>query len=235
MYETAVTETTRRCVKLKEEKGRMPKGILEQTIKDVQEELGVIEHISSETVRSRMKRNNITGKNDCINSPIAAAEKYIAETIIQMAKIKRPLSVSACIQLANSMISGTTHQKKLVEFKKKRKFNETNGLGHAWFKGFCKRNPAVITRKAVKFSINRAEWCNKENFQIMYDSIYKELEEAGVATKYEHDGVWKNLTGDCVDSFQAVGRKCQYDLTHPEYLLLVDEVGSNTNMTSDKN
>ena len=213
----------------------MPKGFFDKTIREVQEELGVEEHISSETVRSRIKRKNITGINDCNFSPIAAAEKYIAETIIQMAKIKRPLSVSACIQLANSMITGTTHQKKLVEFKKKRKFDETNGLGSAWFKGFCKRNPAVITRKAVKFSINRSQWCNQENFQIMYDSIYEELHEAGLATKHENDGVWKNLAGELVDSLQAVGRKCQYHLTHPEYLLFVDEVGSNTNMTSDKN
>ena len=236
MYENAVTEATRRYVKLQENgNGRLPKGLLELTIKEVKKELGVSEHISCETVRSRIKRGNITGKNDSTSSPIANAEKYIAETIIQMSKIKRPLSVSACIQLANSMISGTTHQKKLMEFKKKRKFDETNGLGSSWFKGFCKRNPAVITRKAVKFAINRSEWCNKENFEIMYDSIYKELFDAGLATKYEGDGIWKNLQGKPVDILQAAGRKCKYNLTHPEYLLFVDEVGSNTNMANDKN
>ena len=75
----------------------MPKGLLEKTIKKVQEEMGVSGHISCETIRSRIKRNNITGINNSTYSPIANAEKYIAETIIQMAKIKRPLSVAACI------------------------------------------------------------------------------------------------------------------------------------------
>ena len=113
MYENAVTEATRRYVKLQENgSGRMPKGLLELTINEVKKELRVSEHISCETVRSRIKRRNITGKNDSTCSPIANAEKYIAETIIQMAKIKRPLSVSACIQLANSMISGTTFTRK---------------------------------------------------------------------------------------------------------------------------
>ena len=69
----------------------------------------------------------------------------------------------------------------------------------------------------------------------MQSPIYKELHEAGLATKYEGDGVWKNLNGENVDSLQAICRKCQYNLTHPKYLLFVDEVGSNTNMTNDKN
>ena len=69
----------------------------------------------------------------------------------------------------------------------------------------------------------------------MYDGIYKELHDAGVASKYEGDGVWKNLDGEIVDRQEACGRKCLYELTHPGYLLFVDEVGSNTNMTSDKN
>ena len=171
MYEQAVTEAARRCLKIKQQNGRMPKGVLEKTIKDVQQEMGVSGHISCETIRSRIKRNNITGINNSTYSPIANAEKYIAETIIQMAKIKRPLSVSTCIQFADSMISGTAHQQKLVQFKKKRNINDANGLGYAWFKGFCRRNPAIITRKAVKFSINRSEWYSKENFEIMYDII----------------------------------------------------------------
>ena len=236
-YETAVTEATRRFMSLKEKTcGRMPVGILEKIIKEVKQEQGVSEKISCETVRSRIKRKNITGNNQGTYSPIAEAEKYIAETIIQMAKIKAPLSVAACIQLANSMISGTTHQRKLVEFKRKRNLDQERGLGSAWFRGFIKRNPEVITRKAVKFAINRAEWCNKENFTIMYDSIYQELHEAGVASKYEGEGVWTNAAGDIVPTKEdALGRKCKYHLTHPNYLLFVDEVGSNTNMTSDKN
>ena len=93
-YENAVTEATRRFMSLKEKTcGRMPVGILDKIIKEVKQEHGVSENISAETVRSRIKRKNITGKHQGTYSPIAEAEKYIAETIIQMAKIKSPLSV----------------------------------------------------------------------------------------------------------------------------------------------
>ena len=236
-YENAVTEATRRFMSLKQNKiGRMTVGTLEKIINEVREEQDISQKISCETIRSRIKRKNITGSNQGTYSPITEAKKYIAETIIQIAKIKTPLSVSACIQLANSMISGTTHQRKLVEFMKRRHLDQTSGLGTAWFRGFIKRNPAVITRKAVKFAMNRAEWCNKENFTIMYDGIYQELYEAGVASKYEGDGVRKNESGDIVPNReQALDRKCLYNVTHPSYLLFVDEVGSNTNMTNDKN
>ena len=47
-YENSVTEATRRFEKLKQDIiGRMPKGILEKIIKEVQEELGTSENISS--------------------------------------------------------------------------------------------------------------------------------------------------------------------------------------------
>ena len=50
-----------------------------------------------------------------------------------------------------------------------------------------KINPSVITRKSVKFAVNRSEWCNVENIEIMYDAIYSELVMAGIAKKYDGD------------------------------------------------
>ena len=47
-YENCVTEVTRCFEKLKQDIiGRLPKGILEKIIKEVQEELGISENISS--------------------------------------------------------------------------------------------------------------------------------------------------------------------------------------------
>ena len=59
----------------------------------------------------------------------------------------------------------------------------------------------------------------------MYDAIYSELILTGIAKKYDGDGQYKD----------ALGRKCKYYLTPPEYLLFIDEVVSNTNMANDKN
>ena len=84
----------------------MPKGILQSIIEEVKDAYGVIENSNTNTVSSRIKRKNITAFNASTHSPIETAEKYMAEAIIQMAKIKSPLSISACIQLADSMIEG---------------------------------------------------------------------------------------------------------------------------------
>ena len=75
-------------------------------------------NMNADTVRSRIKRNSITTFNASTHSQIETAEKYMAETITQMAKIKILLSTSKFIQLANSMIEDISHQENLVEFKK---------------------------------------------------------------------------------------------------------------------
>ena len=77
----------------------------------------------------------------------------------------------------------------------------------------------------MKFAINRSEWCNVENIEIIYDAIYSELIMTGIDKKYDGDGQWKYMHGnDDFNSSDVLGRKCKYYLTHPEYLLFVDEV-----------
>jgi len=93
----------------------------------------------------------------------------------------------------------------------------------------------VITKSAVKFSISRAEWCNLENFESMYVSIYNEFVDDGVDVKIEGEGKWLDMNGNEVEEKYAFGRKCTHQLTHPKYVVFMDEVGSNTNMTKDGN
>ena len=125
-YQNVITEVTQRFNCKKERyysyisNGRLPKGILQLIIEEVKDEYGVSENINTEIVRSRIKQKNSTVFNASTHSLIETAEKYMAEISIQMAEIKSPLSISAYIQLANSMIEGTSHQEKLVEFKNKK-------------------------------------------------------------------------------------------------------------------
>jgi hypothetical protein len=59
----------------------------------------------------------------------------------------------------------------------------------------------------------------------MYDDVYEKLWEAGIVEKLD-EAVWidkdKNIVGT---QAEAYGRKTQYSLLHPEYLVMVDEVG----------
>ena len=73
----------------------------------------------------------------------------------------------------------------------------------------------------MKFAVKRSEWCNSDNFQIMYDAIYNELADAGVAVKMEGDGMWLDFLGKEVSKEKAFGRKCTHRLTHPDHFFLL--------------
>ena len=66
----------------------------------------------------------------------------------------------------------------------------------------------------------------------MYDLVYEQMEEAGVARKLETPE-WQNRAGDRCGEAEAVGYKVTHDLTHPEMCVVMDEVGSNTSQKGD--
>ena len=47
------------------------------------------------------------------------------------------------------------------------------------------------------------------------------------------DAVWQNAAGDVVPENESLGCQSAYELIHPEWLVFVDEVGSNTSQTKD--
>ena len=63
-----------------------------------------------------------------------------------------------------------------------------------------------MTKRVVKFAINQSEWCNPDNFVQMYDNIYKELLDAGVAKKFEGNGKWLNKEGNEVEKEKEFGQ-----------------------------
>jgi hypothetical protein len=69
----------------------------------------------------------------------------------------------------------------------------------------------------------------------MYDEIYKDFCCGGIAVEHP-EPVWRNEKGEVVESEeQAFGLKSAYELIHPDWLLFVDEVGSNTSQAKDGN
>ena len=47
-----------------------------------------------------------------------------------------------------------------------------------------KRHRDVIrSKRSVKFEAKRAEWCTYNNFSTMYDEIYKQMANRGIASK----------------------------------------------------
>ncbi len=97
-----------------------------------------------------------------------------------------------------------------------------------------KRNKYLIAaKKAVKFDTKRAEWCTYSNLEEMYTKIYSHLVTAGLAVKHD-EAVWRNEAGKVVLCEQdACGMKSCFELIHPEWLVFVDEVESNTSHAKD--
>jgi hypothetical protein len=91
----------------------------------------------------------------------------------------------------------------------------------------------ITAKKAVKFDTKRAEWCTYSNLEEMYNEVYSHLVTSGLAVKHA-EPVWRNETGDVVPCEKdAFGLKSAYELIHPEWLVFVDEVGSNTSQAKD--
>jgi hypothetical protein len=66
----------------------------------------------------------------------------------------------------------------------------------------------------------------------MYNHIYEEMVASGIAETLMVP-VWCNQSGEEVEKDEAYGRPVTHRLLHPNYLLFVDEVGSNTDMEGD--
>jgi hypothetical protein len=109
-------------------------------------------------------------------------------------------------------------------------------LGHGYCNGFMKRHREVIrSKRSIKFEAKRAEWCTYNNFSAMSDEIYEQMANRGVACKVN----WKLLLSkdrEIVEhQHKAFGLPTEYMMQRPDKLLLVNEVGSNTSTTKDRN
>ncbi len=91
-----------------------------------------------------------------------------------------------------------------------------------------------LLRKAGRIKdTQRHTWCVFERFENMYNNIYEAMVRSKVARKLDHLQYY-NEDGDVVrNENEAYGLPTRYEITHPHYILSVDETGKNTNMRSD--
>jgi hypothetical protein len=57
----------------------------------------------------------------------------------------------------------------------------------------------------------------------MYDGVYEAMHEAGIAELLPEPVMFDELGIITMDETKKLGRPSRYHLTHPEYLLFVDE------------
>ena len=71
-------------------------------------------------------------------SPMIKVEDKRVGLIIQMARIRHPLTPSSCLQLGNNFISGTQTEKDVIDFKTKYFFNNSKDGEKLLGRGFQK-------------------------------------------------------------------------------------------------
>ncbi len=138
----------------------VPNGTLKKIVNKEEEKAGLsVNTISLDTVRSRVKRGNLSAYNENQQSPILDIEPLICEFCICLGKMGRPLTKTTVIELANDLASGSDLEQKFIACKKIRKLNCVEKLGAAWYKGFLNRYKDVLTRNgSIVKDLKRRTW-----------------------------------------------------------------------------
>jgi hypothetical protein len=220
---------------------RIPKGTYDDIIKKAEEKFSLKEGtINKQTMLTRLKRGNLSATGRGLDSPMIALEAHFLDLILELAAMRQPVTATDAINLINSMITTSNLSEDIIEWKKKHlpgefEDDKAGRLGKKYWRNFKKRHPEIKQKKAVRFDANREDWCNVENFQTMYDHVYAAMVKSKVAIELEEE-VMLRLDGTITENEEeSTGRKTKYILTHPELVLFVDEVGSNTSQRSDGN
>ena len=219
---------------------RVTNGALQAIIDDVRDRRNLPAEFTMlhSTVRKRIERGKIFATHRGHTSPLISLEQSAVTTIKQMCRIRQCLTPNQGIALINSMVVGTDAQSKLVEWKNKNShinddIDLQGQIGKGYWQGFMKRNRSKIrSTRGQKYELDRSSWTTYANFSDMYKHNYTEMEEAKVAELLASPQ-WMDKEGKIVEESEAYGCKATHRLNHPEYCVVLDEVGGNINMKGD--
>ena len=201
----------------------------------VQEEEG----FKYETLRARLRTRNVNGMKNVITSPLEGIEPEVVDWCCKASRMGEAMTKYELMELADDLIRGTVYEQKYNDYRKKLgiKRNEKDGnsiVGERWFEGFLKRwSIELISGKCLVQDTVRHTWCVKEHFENMYNAVYNNMVECGVAIKLDHDIMYDDKGNIVTDASLMCGRPTRYKITRPDRCVFVDETGCNTNQKFD--
>jgi hypothetical protein len=227
----------------KNPKSILPRNTLTNIIKKETEKYGLEEvELKTNTLKGRFRsKRSLYANGRGVISPMHRVEKLVVSMIPRRAAMRQPYTVQECLELANSLINKSVTQVELVQWKRKmlgRNFKEENTgrVGLKGWRNFVRRNKCYLSKgTVVRFDMKRDEWCKSQNFIQMYDVIYENLAQTGLAEKWEEEKMVDKEGNIVMDEEHMYGRPTKYNLTHPEKMIFVDEVGDNTSQANDGN
>ena len=112
--------------------------------------------------------------------------------------------------------------------------SDVSKLGSKYWRNFKRRHDDILYSGSGETQAStRKDWSTHLNFKKIYNLVYDRMKEARILEALD-EPVWINCKGDIVMSAEeALVMKVTHRVKHPEYMLLVDEVGNNTNMKDD--
>jgi hypothetical protein len=197
--------------------------------------------IPYETIRSRIKRNNLSGKTSQSTPPLEKVEPLIVEYCQRCAQIGYPLTKDQVITLAEDLIDKTEYFDSLKNCKEQKKITVTatidssrGWLGDRWYWNFLKRHEDKIRRGQGKIrDVKRFAWCTYQNFENMYNCVYEQMVQGKVAIELSSEKYF-DINGNIVtDPTHCFGRPTKYQVVRPEQIIFVDECGCNTSQEDD--
>ena len=164
-------------------------------------------------------------------------EPKLVELIIRMGRIRRCLTPSQCLLLANDLIEGTAYESKVIDFKEirlKKKLQKAL-LGKKYWQGFKKRwEHMLIFKRGQKFALDRAAALTYSNMNKMCDDVYEAMVECGVALKRTDGPMYMTNNGEVAKTWDTkFGLLYTHTIMNPEMCLVVDEAGSDLSQKGD--
>ena len=213
---------------------KVTRGTLNMLINKKIKERGADFTIKHQAIRRRIVRKKLFHTHrGGHRSPLQEMEHIAVGIIIQMARIRQPLSPTKGLSLINDLIRGTAYEKKLVEWKSRYTVNALPTVSSGYWYSFMKRNcHQIVSKRGQKYELDRQNWTTYANFADMYNHCIDEMEHAGVAKKL-HQPIWMTKEGIVCDVDNAYGGKVTHNIIRPDMCLCGDEVGGNICMAGD--
>ena len=190
-------------------------------------------------MRTRIRADRL--KADGRDSPVIAIEPKLVALILCMANIKRTLTLSQVLSLANDLIRNTETQKRLIQWKIDRKIyhNDLSNLGVLginYLRRFLSQNGRLLQTKTLSmYAIDRSNFTNYLNFCDMYFHIQKILLKSKIAIELDKP-VPMDIKGNIVsDEKDGFGFNVPIQITRPDLGLLLDKCGCNLSQEYDNN
>ena len=135
------------------------------------------------------------------------------------------------LELANSLIKNTCWQDWWKTYQRSIKMDPSSPnfgkVGRTFWRHFLQRNETKIRAQIPDtVAINRKEWMTYNNFRKMYNLVYAAMKKAKIAQNFDVPKILTIARDMSSDPREAYGLPIAVQLTHPEYLVMVNEVGT---------